>query len=81
MESDLTQAINTLKSKKWVDLTHTFGPNSPHFAAFDDAEFKTLLIMMTDSSLRTFLSRGSMEHISMHQSTSYATNVMSMNWD
>lgn len=42
MESDLAQAINTLKSKKWVDLTHTFGPNSPHFAAFDDAEFKTL---------------------------------------
>src|SRR5699024_6067478 len=42
MESDLAQAINTLKSKKWVDLTHTFGPNSPHFATFDDAVFKTL---------------------------------------
>ncbi|MCM3399307.1 cyclase family protein [Oceanobacillus profundus] len=40
--TELQQAIALLKKKNWVDLTHTFGPNSPHFAAFDDAEFKTL---------------------------------------
>ena len=42
MANDLIQAITLLKEKEWVDLTHTFGPESPHFAAFDSAEFKTL---------------------------------------
>lgn len=42
MGNKLAQAINILKDKTWVDLTHTFGPDSPHFAAFEDAEFKTL---------------------------------------
>lgn len=41
-ESEIQEALRLLKSKKWVDLTHTFGPNSPHFFMFDDAEFKTL---------------------------------------
>lgn len=40
--SELQQAIEVLKGKTWVDLTHAFGPDSPHFAAFNDAEFKTL---------------------------------------
>lgn len=40
--TDLQKAIEILKDKDWVDLTHTFGPDSPHFAAFDDAEFKIL---------------------------------------
>lgn len=42
MSSELLQAIKILKEKQWVDLTHTFGPNSPHFSAFDAAEIKTL---------------------------------------
>ncbi|WP_421616936.1 cyclase family protein [Brevibacillus sp. TJ4] len=42
MANDLIQALQFLKGKEWVDLTHTFGPNSPHFFAFDDAEFTTL---------------------------------------
>lgn len=41
-ENELLQALEILKSKKWVDLTHTFGPESPHFSAFKDAEFETL---------------------------------------
>ncbi|MEH7122675.1 cyclase family protein [Bacillus sp. JJ1773] len=41
-ENELLKAIEVLQSKEWVDLTHTFGPDSPHFAAFEDAEFKTL---------------------------------------
>ncbi|MGX8790561.1 cyclase family protein [Oceanobacillus sp. M60] len=41
-ENEILHALETLKSKTWVDLTHTFGPNSPHFAAFKDAEFETL---------------------------------------
>lgn len=36
------EAIKLLKEKSWVDLTHAFGPESPHFSAFEDAEFKTL---------------------------------------
>lgn len=42
MTNELIKAIQLLKDKEWVDLTHTFGPNSPHFAAFQDAEFDTL---------------------------------------
>ena len=38
----LFQILNVLKSKEWVDLTHTFGPDSPHFFMFDDAQFDTL---------------------------------------
>ncbi|MFC0301707.1 cyclase family protein [Virgibacillus soli] len=41
-DNELLQILNVLKSKKWVDLTHTFGPHSPHFAAFEDAKFETL---------------------------------------
>lgn len=40
--TELQKAIDVLKQKEWVDLTHTFGPDSPHFGAFEDAEFKTL---------------------------------------
>lgn len=42
MSNELIKAINLLKEKEWVDLTHTFGPESPHFFAFESAEFKTL---------------------------------------
>lgn len=36
------EAIRLLKEKTWVDLSHPFGPESPHFSAFDDAKFDTL---------------------------------------
>ncbi|WP_017473158.1 cyclase family protein [Amphibacillus jilinensis] len=39
--SDVLDAIQLLKKKDWVDLTHTFGPSSPHFAALKDAEVTT----------------------------------------
>jgi len=42
MSNELIQAVTLLKGKEWVDLTHTFGPESPHFSAFDAAEFTTL---------------------------------------
>jgi kynurenine formamidase len=42
VENELLKALEVLRSKEWVDLTHSFGPDSPHFSAFDDAEFKTL---------------------------------------
>ncbi|WP_017814813.1 MULTISPECIES: cyclase family protein [Paenibacillus] len=42
MSNELLQAMQLIKSKTWVDLTHTFGPDSPHFAAFPAAEFKTM---------------------------------------
>ncbi|TNH05476.1 cyclase family protein [Testudinibacter sp. TR-2022] len=42
MSLSTLQLLEQLKQKQWVDLTHEFGPNSPHFPAFNDAEFKTL---------------------------------------
>lgn len=42
MSNELIDAIALLKKKEWVDLTHTFGPDSPRFSAFDAAEFTTL---------------------------------------
>ncbi|MEK5392690.1 cyclase family protein [Margalitia sp. FSL K6-0131] len=41
-DNELLKVFEVLQRKEWVDLTHTFGPNSPHFSAFDDAEFTTL---------------------------------------
>ncbi|KYD02718.1 hypothetical protein B4102_0313 [Heyndrickxia sporothermodurans] len=41
-DNELLKAFEVLQKKEWVDLTHTFGPDSPHFSAFDDAEFTTL---------------------------------------
>lgn len=45
MAERLAEAMNYLKSRKWVDLTHTFGPDSPHFSAFPDAQFETLFTL------------------------------------
>ncbi|SFB28297.1 Kynurenine formamidase [Lentibacillus halodurans] len=42
MNNKLIEAVNLLKEKEWVDLTHAFGPDSPHFSAFDPAAFETL---------------------------------------
>lgn len=42
MMNELLHALTVLKEKQWVDLTHTFGPESPHFSAFDGATIKTL---------------------------------------
>ncbi|AOM39536.1 cyclase family protein [Xenorhabdus hominickii] len=42
MMNDILQALTLLKSQKWVDLTHSFDKDSPHFFMFDPAEFKTL---------------------------------------
>lgn len=41
-QNDVLAALDVLKAKEWVDLTHTFGPDSPHFSAFQPAEIKTL---------------------------------------
>lgn len=41
-QNDLLAAVELLKNKEWIDLTHTFGPDSPHFSAFSPAEVKTL---------------------------------------
>ena len=40
--NEIHAALQLLKSKEWVDLTHSFGPDSPHFFMFDDAKFETL---------------------------------------
>lgn len=45
MVERLAETMNYLKSRKWVDLTHTFGPDSPHFSAFPDAQFETLFTL------------------------------------
>ncbi|WP_220738600.1 cyclase family protein [Leuconostoc miyukkimchii] len=45
---NLLQTLHALKASKWVDLTHEFGPNSPHFPAFDPARFETLFTVEKD---------------------------------
>ncbi|MBI6550508.1 cyclase family protein [Xenorhabdus lircayensis] len=42
MTNDILQALTLLKSKKWVDLTHSFDKDSPHFFMFKPAEFEIL---------------------------------------
>ncbi|MGJ0625458.1 cyclase family protein [Xenorhabdus bovienii] len=42
MTHDILQALTLLKSKKWIDLTHSFDECSPHFFMFQPAEFKTI---------------------------------------
>ncbi|MFS0560951.1 cyclase family protein [Terribacillus sp. 179-K 1B1 HS] len=42
MSNELSKALEVLREKKWVDLTHTFGPDSPYFSAFSPAKFETL---------------------------------------
>lgn len=39
--SELQKDVEKLKALKWVDLTHTFGPDSPRFPAFAKPKFKT----------------------------------------
>lgn len=48
--SELTthELFTALKNKHWVDLTHPFGPDSPHFPAFNPAEFKTIFTTAKD---------------------------------
>ncbi|MEQ4924827.1 cyclase family protein [Proteus hauseri] len=42
MANELLNALTLIKSKEWVDLTHSFGKDSPRFFMFEPAEFKTL---------------------------------------
>ena len=42
MANELLHAFTLIKSKEWIDLTHSFGKDSPHFFMFESAEFKTL---------------------------------------
>lgn len=42
MTNELSKAFDLIKQKQWIDLTHTFGPGSPHFASFDEAKISTL---------------------------------------
>lgn len=36
----IQEFLKELKQKKWVDLSHEFGANSPHFPAFKPASAK-----------------------------------------
>jgi kynurenine formamidase len=38
----LAEIYAALKSKRWVDLTHSFGPGIPHWPGFSDEERETL---------------------------------------
>ncbi|KRL93567.1 cyclase family protein [Levilactobacillus hammesii] len=40
--SPVAQVVDQLKAYDWVDLTHTFGPDSPRFPSFAKPEFKTI---------------------------------------
>lgn len=40
--SKTVSLLNQLKEQHWVDLTHSFGPESPRFPEFKPANFKTI---------------------------------------
>lgn len=40
--SSTQELVAKLKNKHWVDLTHTFGPDSPRFPSFKPAKFETI---------------------------------------
>lgn len=48
MKSDLAAAYATLSSKKLVDLTHTFGPSSPHWKGFGEETVNVLYTIPKD---------------------------------
>lgn len=42
------EAINTLKQREWIDLTHTLNKNIPYFSAFSPMKEKTLFTIKED---------------------------------
>ena len=38
-QSDLARAYRVIASKKFVDLTHSFGPDTPVWSGFGQAKF------------------------------------------
>lgn len=46
--SEVIKALNLLKSKKWIDLSHTLLPEIPYFPAFQPIEEKTLFTVAED---------------------------------
>lgn len=48
MSYPLWESLSQLKKYKWVDLTHTFDSESPHFSSFENAETKTLYQVKDD---------------------------------
>lgn len=40
--SNTQKLVAELKNKTWVDLTHSFGPDSPRFPSFKPAKFETI---------------------------------------
>lgn len=41
-QSKTLSLLNQLKDQQWVDLTHSFGPESPRFPEFKPAKFETI---------------------------------------
>lgn len=41
MTNALWHQLQTLKDARWIDLTHTFNADSPHFSAFEGARVET----------------------------------------
>jgi kynurenine formamidase len=47
-QSDVLNAYTTLTSKRFVDLTHTFGVETPHWKGFDEMKIRTLYTVKKD---------------------------------
>jgi kynurenine formamidase len=47
-KSDLTAIYATLSSKRFVDLTHTFGADTPHWKGFGEMKVRTLYTIKKD---------------------------------
>lgn len=61
------EVVEKLKSFNWVDLTHSFGPESPRFPSFARPEFKTIFTHSDGFTSKNILFQGSLELTLIHQ--------------
>lgn len=74
MSYPLWDQLKSLKESEWVDLTHTFDTDSPHFSALEAAYIDTISTVAEDGVLPH-----NMAHISMPPSTLSKTEDIYMN--
>lgn len=76
-EQLLQQTVEQLKNFKWVDLTHSFGPESPRFPAFAKPKFNTISTHADGFfSLRSTPSQVSLGLIWIHRFTLMLTKTL-----
>lgn len=81
MSLSLIEAVNLLKSKKWIDLTHAFNADSPYFFMFEPAEFKTLFDYRDGFFAQQFTFLASTAPILMHRAILWRDAASFTSWN